>query len=192
MDLLEAVPHEGGLPLMGSKLAHPYRGELKMLRETIRGTKGTRYRDIFNAKSRGVDDLAMKLRARGFDIETPHQLIAAIEHRIRTGIPHYGLPEAGETLFGGAHVGEAPPPFAPPEPAPLSGVAEDVQTFLDFNKVPPARKPKATEEINKTLAKAGTRHCKSFMRAALPACQGPSWPRRCARMRIASPSFTLT
>jgi hypothetical protein len=98
MDLLEAVKHEGGLPLKGTDLAHPYRGELKMLRETVSGTKGTRYRDIFGSKSRGVDDLVLKLRARGFDIETPHQLIAAIEHRIRTGTPHYALPEYGDSV----------------------------------------------------------------------------------------------
>jgi len=100
MELLDALKLEGGLPLKGTERAHPYRGELQMLREHVMGTKGYRYRDIFSSRARGVDDLVMKLQARGFDIQTPHELIQRVMDRIVSGRPHYGLIEHGETLYG--------------------------------------------------------------------------------------------
>jgi hypothetical protein len=113
MELIEAVTHEGALPVKGHPDAHHYRGELKMLRETIRGSKGVRYRDIFSSKSGGVDPLVLRLRARGFNFETPDDLLNALDHRIRTGTKHWALPEAGEAMHGPAAVGEGAAPYAP-------------------------------------------------------------------------------
>jgi hypothetical protein len=55
-------------------------------------------------------------------------------------------------------VRETPAPYGEGNPVPAANtvkLAEDIQTFLDFNKVPPAKKPQATEEIKNTLAKTG-------------------------------------
>jgi hypothetical protein len=168
MDLLEAIQREGGFPAKGTSGYNMWKGELQSLYDMGRGGKqfgGTNVftGNLFSKSARGVDDLLLRLRARGFDVETPSDLIDRTITRLRTGRRDWVLPEMGVTLYG------EQPVLAMPK---AEGIGQGAKSRGQRAEIPPElfgteetpfnlREEEAREEITpegQARAKAETRY----------------------------------
>jgi hypothetical protein len=138
-ELLSALRDAGGLPAVYAA-DHPLAGELNALREEFsKSSKYTQQKfakagevnfgDVFSAKGRqDIDQLTRDLRAKGFDVQTPGDLISLVQDRLRSGKPVYGDEARGAALehasFGGVGI----------VPHPLPGFFRSAVDYFTNNK----------------------------------------------------------
>jgi hypothetical protein len=96
MELKDAIIQLGGLPSRQS----PHRtGEIHDLEQTILDPNRTEKippNRMFRKDAPPLDELATRLRDRGFDVAGPNQLYDLLDQRFRTGKPIYGVPERAQ------------------------------------------------------------------------------------------------
>lgn len=93
-ELLAAVIDSGGLPAKSSPF---YTAEMESLHDAVRNpnrTEKMRFGDVFRKDAPDPDELATRLRDRGFEFPDADSLKQAFEDRLRTGRKVYGLQEA--------------------------------------------------------------------------------------------------
>ena len=108
-ELLEAIRKAGGLPSKSNRARELFRGEVDNLEETARATPSLNKIGLFRTDAPNLDELATRLRDRGFPIQTPQELIEILNDRLRTGRQIYALPpEIAESGRVFAQGGTAP------------------------------------------------------------------------------------
>ena len=124
VELLDAVREAGGLPTDDPS----YRGELQTIREAHApvpqaGRTGTF--NLFRNDAPKLDELTSRLRARGFDVQTPDDALNLIYGRLTDKQPVYGFPAREDAQSGmassDAYFRRQPstPPRTPEELRPL-------------------------------------------------------------------------
>lgn len=101
-EFIDALKAEGGLPAISSTRQTPFRGELQNIREELQNPnrqERIKYADIFRKNAPDEDALTHRMRARGFSVETPGDLLAMARERIRTGRPIFGSEVVGVGMF---------------------------------------------------------------------------------------------
>lgn len=164
-ELLDALKAEGSLPALSSDKAGPFKGELHNIREEYRNPNRKEritYNTIFKADAGEIDTLTHRLKAKGFDVETPGDLLNLVKERIRTGRQIFGNEAVGA-------MGILPPGSAQLQAAgsAVAGVAKrlkggvtNLEEFHDFRRARlnwSARNQESTGEItraSKALQKA--------------------------------------
>lgn len=103
-ELIEAVHKAGGLPSKSNPARSLLRAEIDDLEETAKASPGVKTIGLFRTDAPHLDELATRLRDRGFPIQTPSELIDVLDNRIRTGRQIYAMPavEAGRAFAQGA------------------------------------------------------------------------------------------
>ncbi|MEI7452846.1 MAG: hypothetical protein WCK04_01295 [Actinomycetes bacterium] len=84
-ELLSSIKQLGGLPTLGEKGRYAT-GELKRIAEASKGA----FLSFFRKGAKSLDQLRESLKERGFDFETPEQMLMAIEDSLATGKKSYG------------------------------------------------------------------------------------------------------
>lgn len=105
-ELHQAIIEAGGLPSKASEARSPFAGELARIEDAARNPqRNERLPDtlkLFRRDAPDIDELATRLRDRGFDVQTPGDLLALAEERYSTGRPVYGLPEREQVFASGS------------------------------------------------------------------------------------------
>lgn len=94
-ELLDAIADAGGLPAKEAPSRAAFAGEIRRIDETARDqTRAEKVplNKLFRNDAPGIDELATRLRDRGFEFQTPGDLLNAVEDRLRTAKPVYGTP----------------------------------------------------------------------------------------------------
>lgn len=96
-ELLSSIKQLGGLPTLGEKGRYAT-GELKRIAESSKGA----FLSFFRKGAKSLDQLRESLNERGFDFETPEQMLMAIEDSLATNKKQYGsqFPEGYMGGFG--------------------------------------------------------------------------------------------
>ena len=84
-ELLSSIKQLGGLPTLGEKGRYAT-GELKRIAEASKGA----FLSFFRKGAKSLDQLRESLNERGFDFETPEQMLMAIEDSLATNKKQYG------------------------------------------------------------------------------------------------------
>jgi hypothetical protein len=84
-ELLSSIKQLGGLPTLGEKGRYAT-GELKRIAESSKGA----FLSFFRKGAKSLDQLRESLNERGFDFETPEQMLMAIEDSLATNKKKYG------------------------------------------------------------------------------------------------------
>lgn len=84
-ELISAIKNMGGLPTLGEQGKYAT-GELRRVMEAKKGA----FLNLFRKGANSLDKLRERLGEVGFDFETPHDMIAAIEDSLTTGRKRYG------------------------------------------------------------------------------------------------------
>lgn len=113
-ELHQAIISAGGLPSKLSEARGPFAGELARIEDAVRNPlRRERLPDtlrLFRQDAPDVDELATRLRDRGFDVQTPADLLSLAEDRYTTGRQVYGQPELARVFASGT---SAPSKFSP-------------------------------------------------------------------------------
>lgn len=154
-ELLDALKAEGSLPALSSDKAGPFKGELQNIREEYRNPNRKEriaYNTIFKADAGEIDTLTHRLKAKGFDVQTPGDLLNLVLERLRSGRPIYGNEAVGA-------MGILPPGSAQLQAAGsavagtakrLKGGVTNLEEFHDFRRARlnwSARNQESTGEI---------------------------------------------
>lgn len=102
-ELLAAINAEGGLPAKASPRSAEFAGELENVRQELKDPNRKErisYADIFKKDAPDIDTLATRLKAKGFNIETPGDILDLVKERIRSGRPIFGNEAMGAEPFG--------------------------------------------------------------------------------------------
>lgn len=86
-ELLSELERMGWLPAVSTKHGQEASGELKRIWEAA---PAARMRYFRKSQTKSLDTIREELNERGFNFETPYDLISAVEARVTTGKPHYG------------------------------------------------------------------------------------------------------
>jgi hypothetical protein len=100
-ELIDAVVKAGGLPSKLNPNRKAYSGELAILEESARdpnrqGPPLPPINKLFTAGAAHPDELATRLRDRGFNVQRPDELLDLIDTRMRTGKEIFGQPASAE------------------------------------------------------------------------------------------------
>lgn len=121
VELLDAVREAGGLPTDDPV----FRGELKNIREASAPTAQAGRTGVFNLFRRNaptLDELTSRLRAHGFDVETPADVLELLNRRVTSKRPKYGFAaraEAQSGMSGSEAYFRRTPPRTPEELRPV-------------------------------------------------------------------------
>jgi hypothetical protein len=110
-ELWDAVQDAGGLPSKNASARETYGGELDSIEESLRDPtrkQKTSLNKIFRKDAPSADELALRLRERGFNVEGIDDVTALIDTRIRTDREIYGIPTPAELFSPKAGAGEGP------------------------------------------------------------------------------------
>lgn len=94
-EFIAALEKAGGLPALSS-VDHPFGGELNSVRNEFAKEFGGKrvggdYNKIFKKEHHGdIDRVTQNMKAAGFNVETPADLIELTKQRVRSGKPIYG------------------------------------------------------------------------------------------------------
>jgi hypothetical protein len=100
-ELISAVVRAGGLPSKLNPVRKSYSGEIANLEESVRdplrtGAPLPPINKLFTATAPHPDELATRLRDQGFNVQTPDDVFALLDTRLRTGKEIFGQPAAAE------------------------------------------------------------------------------------------------
>lgn len=127
-EFLDALVKSGGLPSRTSAERASFSGEFARLDEIARDPQRTAklpLNKLFRSDAPPPDELATRMRDRGFDIQTPADLFTAVEDRLRTGKPTYG--NAAATAAADSPFGFGPGAASAKEPL----VSYEKRTFTE-------------------------------------------------------------
>jgi len=99
-ELLSSIKQLGGLPTLGEKGRYAT-GELKRIAETSKGA----FLSFFRKGAKSLDQLRESLNERGFDFETPEQMLMAIEDSLATNKKQYSSQFPEGYVGGGGAMG---------------------------------------------------------------------------------------
>lgn len=102
VELLDALKSEGGLPALSSERQHQFVGELQNVREELKSPsrkEPIKYAEVFKKDAQELDALTTRMRAKGFNVETPGEFLDLVRDRIRTGKKIFGMESMGALEF---------------------------------------------------------------------------------------------
>ena len=105
-EILDAVVKAGGLPSKQGNFRASYGGELDSLEEAFRDPslkERIPLNKVFRSDAPSADELATRLRDRGFNVQSRENVTALLDTRLRTGRPIFGQPAAAEFYSPKAH-----------------------------------------------------------------------------------------
>ena len=99
---MDAIKDSGGMPAKGSpKYVAEMENIIGLIRDPMRKAKpGYGIAGLLTRGALHLDELTTRLRERGFNFETPDDLITAVENRLRTGKKLYANAESGSANSG--------------------------------------------------------------------------------------------
>jgi hypothetical protein len=141
-ELLDAIAEAGGLPAKNAASREAFAGEIKRVEEFARDPERNAkipLNKLFRNDAPAVDELATRLRDRGFDVQTPRELIDLVENRIRSGREIYGTPAAvGAEAYASLAKGtlprriQSPALASPAAPRSLADIRKYLSSALDI------------------------------------------------------------
>ena len=163
IELLKAIEELGGIPAPKSgQNRQNFSGELKSLFETAKGAgkfkgsdnqTGVFINKLFRKNAMELDRVQRSLRERGFQVETPNDLIELLDRRLRTGREVFGYGALADPQYA---YGRRPQGAAPGTPRQMDLLGQDQGGFqlvgqTDKTSLTPAEQAAA---IRAELAKA--------------------------------------
>jgi hypothetical protein len=134
-EFYDALEEAGGLPTIASPRKQ-YAGELKNIREAYHNPtrqEKVSYNKIFKSDAPDIDVVTQRMKAKGFNVDTPGDLLEMARERLRTGRPIHGNEAVGsdaEMAGFGPGAASIKEPLRPNEPTAkqLAGFAADIRT----------------------------------------------------------------
>lgn len=141
-ELLDAIADAGGLPAKNAASREAFAGEIKRVEEFARDPERNAkipLNKLFRNDAPAIDELATRLRDRGFDVQTPGELLDLVENRIRSGREIYGTPAAvGAGAYASLAKGtlprriQSPALASPAAPRSLADIRKYLSSALDI------------------------------------------------------------
>lgn len=88
-ELLESLKDLGGLPAISTQAGQEASGELQRIVESSPNLRANRM-NLFRKNGKSLETLREALSERGFNFDTPYDMLTAIENRLVSGKPSYG------------------------------------------------------------------------------------------------------